>query len=604
MRGVHLNTILEKIEHFLVVLENIGTMEQYGAIVSVKEAILSLQAKSSDFDEALFISSLDKYNSKHFAHYFYINKLTTLYIHKEYRQALEVSKAGKKFASDSKGMLHNTEHLFYEALTVAKLYETATFFSKIGYKRMLQKATKKFYKWSKDCAENFLARAYLLDGELHRLCGKNNEAIDLYEKASKTAAVYAQTNIKMLANRLIQEVYEQLGQKRAAELYKQAVLADLKEWGVQEEQQADETVAKFDIETLMQASEIIVKEQRLSNLLEALVKTIMTNSGAQNVFLLLREKEEFFIEAEYSLDDEKIQVMQHQAYLESTKIVQPIVNYVVRTQQALVIDNLNDSELFSKFTHADKERKSLLCAPLILKGELKGLIYLENNLLAGVFTEEKVKLLQYLSGQIAISIENALVYNNLEKAVRLRTEELENANQKLAKLSTLDPLTKISNRRHFEEHMENIWSVTVRKKVPISIVMCDIDYFKKINDTYGHVIGDHVLQNIASLIKNALKRTSDLAARYGGEEFIIALCDTDLEGAKQICQNIADTLKENDKNFIVDGIRIEPFTISFGISSVVAQEDLNYEQLIKDADKALYKAKENGRNCIFTDVEL
>ncbi|QOP41061.1 diguanylate cyclase [Sulfurimonas marina] len=605
MRGVNLNELLEKIEHYLVVLKNIGTMEQYGAVLSVKHAVLNLQGKTAsplsfntdEFDESAYIHSLSNYTSKHFAHYYYINKLSALYMHKEYKKALDISNEGKKFASDSKGMLHNTEHIFYEALTVAKLYEYETLSTQMKYKKIVQKAKKSFYKWSKGTVENFMARAYLLEGELYRLQGDTNRAIEFYEKALSTATIYMQTNIIALANKLTQEIYEELGQKKAAEIYEKTFLETLVEWGVIEKQR-EEVVAKFDIETLMKASEIIVKEQRLSNLLQALVKTIIQNSGAQNIFLLLQEEEELFIEAHYSIDSDKTEVMQHQPYIESKKIVQPVINYVLRTQKSIVIDDLNESKIFYDKKNMHKEVKSLLCAPLILKGKIKGVIYLENNLLPGVFTDDKVKLLQYLSGQIAISIENAVVYNNLEKAVALRTKELEHANKKLEKLSTLDPLTKISNRRHFETHMQDIWSLAIRKEVPTSIVMCDIDYFKKINDTYGHIIGDYVLKNVASIIQNSLKRTTDFAARYGGEEFIIALYDTDLEGAKKISQSIADTLKSDEKNFVIDGVNIEPFTISFGVSSLIPQQEDNYEQLIKSADEALYEAKRNGRNCI------
>lgn len=605
MRGVNLNVLLEKIEHFLVVLKNIGTMEQYGAVLSVKQAILNLQGKTAsplsfntdEFDESVFINSLTQYSSKHFAHYYYINKLSVLYIHKEYQKALEVSKEGKKFASDSKGMLHNTEHIFYEALSVAKLYANQPLSVQLRYKRVVQKAKEKFYKWSLGCAENFMARAYLLEGELYRLKGDTNQAIEFYEKALNTATIYMQTNLIALANKLTQETYEEINQKKAAEVYGKAFVDNLVEWGVIEKQ-AEEMNTKFDIETLMKSSEIIVKEQRLSNLLEALIKTIVKNSGAQNAFLLLKEEEELFIEAEYSVGDDKVKVMQNQPYIESNKIVHPIINYVLRTKKSIVIDNLNESEIFSDTKNTHKDVMSLLCAPLILKGKIKGTIYLENNLLPGVFTDDKVKLLQYLSGQIAISIENAVVYNNLEKAVSLRTKELESANKKLEKLSTIDPLTKISNRRHFEKHMETIWKLSMRNQTTTSIIMCDIDYFKKINDTHGHIIGDYVLKNIATIIQNSLKRTTDLAARYGGEEFVIALYDTDIEGAKSVCQSIAESLKEDEQNFIIEGVKIEPFTISFGISTLIPEEQDNHQQLIKSADEALYRAKRNGRNRI------
>ena len=608
MRGANLDLLLEQIEEFLVVLQNIGTMEQHGALLSIKHSILNLQGKTFSplslstevFDEASYKASLHQYTSKHFAHYYYINKLSLFYMHKEYKKALEISEEGKRFASDSKGMLHNTEHTFYEALTVAKLYEDENLYLKMKYKSVLKKAKRSFYNYAKDSMENFIARAYLLEGELYRIQGDTSKAIQLYEKSLDAATIYMQFNLVALANKLIKEIYEQKSQNKAAGLYEKAYMQSLVSWGVQKEDFKDE-IAKFDFAALLEASEIIVKEQRLSNLLEALVQTILTNSGAQNVFLLLKEENQLFIEAEYLTQGTMTKVMHHQPFVESKKIVHSIVNYVLRTQKSIVISDLDKSEIFSNSNNTETEKKSILCAPLILKREIKGIVYLENNLLSGVFTEEKVKLLQYLSGQIAISIENALVYNNLEKAVAARTQELEIANRKLEKLSTIDPLTKISNRRHFETHMEDIWGLSVRTSVPVSIIMCDIDYFKKINDTYGHTIGDVVLQNIALIIQNSLKRSTDLAARYGGEEFIIALYDTETSGAKKVCQSIADRLKEDERIFFVEGVKIEPFTISFGVSTLVPKEGDNYQALIAKADKSLYRAKSNGRNCIVTD---
>ena len=184
---------------------------------------------------------------------------------------------------------------------------------------------------------------------------------------------------------------------------------------------------------------------------------------------------------------------------------------------------------------------------------------------------------------------------SLEEKVRERTKELQKVNEKLETMSMTDPLTKIANRRHFEDYIGNIWELAVRTNINISLVMCDIDYFKNVNDTYGHVMGDEVLKNVAKTIEKSLKRFSDLVARYGGEEFVIVLYDTDIQGAFELCEEIANNLKD-PKNFIVNDIEILPFTMSFGICSVIPTKDYDYKDLLKFADEALYKAKESGRN--------
>ncbi|MDD2356292.1 MAG: diguanylate cyclase [Thiovulaceae bacterium] len=189
--------------------------------------------------------------------------------------------------------------------------------------------------------------------------------------------------------------------------------------------------------------------------------------------------------------------------------------------------------------------------------------------------------------------------SSLEEKIEERTKLLQKANEKLEQMTMTDPLTKIANRRHFEEYVENIWELALRTNTKISLVMCDIDFFKNVNDTYGHITGDEVLKNVAHTIVNSLKRSSDLAARYGGEEFVIILYDTDLQGAWELCREIAEQLK-NPKNFKVNGIEIAPFTMSFGVSSVVPTKDHTYKDLLEFADEALYRAKESGRNRVIT----
>jgi len=186
---------------------------------------------------------------------------------------------------------------------------------------------------------------------------------------------------------------------------------------------------------------------------------------------------------------------------------------------------------------------------------------------------------------------------SLEDKVMQRTKALEDANKKLEALSTTDALTGLSNRRHFLNHTETIWALAKREDIEIAVIMCDIDYFKDVNDTYGHAIGDSVLENISSIMKTSLQRSTDFIARYGGEEFIIILYDTNIKTAQNICIDIQNNLKSM-QILKYDGIPIKPITLSFGASSIRPQKNDNYEILIQHADTALYKAKDQGRDRI------
>jgi len=185
--------------------------------------------------------------------------------------------------------------------------------------------------------------------------------------------------------------------------------------------------------------------------------------------------------------------------------------------------------------------------------------------------------------------------HSLALKVQERTKELEEANAQLQELSLTDPLTQLSNRRGLEIHIQNVWDLAKRNGVAISIIMCDIDHFKNVNDTYGHVVGDFVLIDIAKLLKTSLKRKADFIARYGGEEFIIVLYDTDTNAAEELCATIQQNLKAFN-GFDYSEAKLEAVTLSFGIATTIPEETSQYEDLLKCSDAALYEAKEGGRD--------
>lgn len=183
-----------------------------------------------------------------------------------------------------------------------------------------------------------------------------------------------------------------------------------------------------------------------------------------------------------------------------------------------------------------------------------------------------------------------------------KEKELEKANKKLLELSITDGLTQIFNRRFFNSAYEKEWKTSIRNKNPLSIVMCDIDYFKNYNDFYGHQSGDFVLINVTKAIKNILNRPSDVVARYGGEEFIILLPNTQLNGAievaKRVQRAVADLSIKHEQSKAAKYI-----TLSLGVSSMTPVIKDNSESLIKEADDALYLAKKNGRNQVFVNKD-
>jgi len=171
--------------------------------------------------------------------------------------------------------------------------------------------------------------------------------------------------------------------------------------------------------------------------------------------------------------------------------------------------------------------------------------------------------------------------------------QLELANLELEKISMVDGLTGISNRRYFDSFMDAIWDINKREDFPLSVIMIDIDHFKSFNDTFGHLNGDICLKTVANTIKDTVGRPGDLVARFGGEEFIVLLSNTDCKGATYVAEKIRKAI-EGEIIELEDALT--SVTVSLGVSFIDEIGEKVPEDLIAKADEALYRAKDSGRN--------
>ena len=184
----------------------------------------------------------------------------------------------------------------------------------------------------------------------------------------------------------------------------------------------------------------------------------------------------------------------------------------------------------------------------------------------------------------------------MQRALVKLTGQLNQANQELQRLSMTDGLTGLANRRMFDEALGREWRRCLRLKKPMSIVMLDVDFFKKYNDRYGHLEGDDCLRAVASELARSAPRPGDLVARYGGEEFVMILADTDYNGANWVANRIRQHVV--DLKLVHGDSHHGYITVSCGVSSVLPVHDLTVENLVKSADNALYLAKNDGRNSV------
>lgn len=184
---------------------------------------------------------------------------------------------------------------------------------------------------------------------------------------------------------------------------------------------------------------------------------------------------------------------------------------------------------------------------------------------------------------------------NAYKAMRKLQEELEETNKELQKLSNLDGLTGIANRRKFDEFLQSECLRSARENTVLSLLLLDIDFFKPYNDNYGHLAGDDCLRKVATALSEVVNRPADLVARYGGEEFGVVLPNTDIKGASQLAQSLCEKISSLKITHEFSKVA-EHITLSIGVASMVACEASGLEDLINLADDALYNAKETGRN--------
>lgn len=229
--------------------------------------------------------------------------------------------------------------------------------------------------------------------------------------------------------------------------------------------------------------------------------------------------------------------------------------------------------------------RAKLVVPIILQTQgLWGLLVVHDCTKPREWQSLEIELMQQLAIQLAIAIHQSELH-----------QQLQLANQQLQNLAMVDQLTQIANRRCFDEILNQEWHRLIREQLPLSLLLCDIDYFKQYNDTYGHPQGDICLQQVAQVLQQAVQRSIDLVARYGGEEFVVILPHTDHRRALQVAQKIQDVLEQfnlpHRSSKVADRV-----TMSIGICTLIPTVEHFPLNLINGADQALYQAKTQGRN--------
>jgi diguanylate cyclase (GGDEF)-like protein len=344
----------------------------------------------------------------------------------------------------------------------------------------------------------------------------------------------------------------------------------------------------------------LTSERSLDRLLLMIIEetTAVMDAERSSLFLIDTEKKEMWAKIAQGVDVVEIRF----------PLGLGIAGTVGKTGELINIpDAYEDPRFNPEFDRKTGFRtKSILCVPMKnMRGDLIGAIQVLNKK-SGDFRTDDETLLSALASQAAVAIENADLYRqlhvlnlSLEKKVEGRTAELVQANARLSELnkeleeiSITDGLTLVYNRRYFMDRFRQEVKRVSRYGPPVSLLMIDIDNFKKVNDTYGHQAGDVVLAGVAGLIKSKLRET-DLIARYGGEEFCLIATGTEPPGALILAERIRKLVEDATFEHGGNSLRV---TISIGIGTWEPALKEDSEELVRRADIALYRAKQQGRN--------
>lgn len=256
------------------------------------------------------------------------------------------------------------------------------------------------------------------------------------------------------------------------------------------------------------------------------------------------------------------------------RIGEGIAGWVARHKKPLLIPDCSQDERFVAIPNQKRPMISMICVPLIIKKRVIGTVSLTTRIDGHLFTESELELAVLLSAHISLALENNRLYE----------------------ISVSDGLTNLYNRRYLEQRLAKEISYARRFRKPLTVLMTDVDFFKKLNDTYGHQAGDEALRQVSETLTAGL-RDYDVVARYGGEEFAVVLLSTPRGRGASTAERLRQMVEDLDIRFRGHRIKV---TISLGVASFPEDSD-DADVLVDLADKALYEAKRRGRNqvCLF-----
>jgi diguanylate cyclase (GGDEF)-like protein len=477
-------------------------------------------------------------------------------------------------------------------------------------------------EWASHSPTNYRTKHLLVEAELADLDDQDRGVLlDTYEAAIDAAAHAMHGPDEALANELAANCWLRRGKPHLAAMYLQRALQHYEFWGAEAKvaqllrDQASLVASLFsvrpaedesssssssglhavDIQSVLKAAQTVAGELVADRMLARLIALVVETAGAQSGYLLLEQNGSWRVVAAQLTGRDMAEVLQWRELDACPDIAASVVQYVAHTMETVNLDDASKSAAFSADTSILRRGcKSLLCLPIINRGSLAGILYLENNLATHAFTRTHTRVLQLLTAQAISSIEVSRYYARVEILNQSLTAEIEERKRTESKLEFLahhDALTGLPNRRLFYDRVQHAVVRAQRSNDRVAVLFLDLDQFKTINDSLSHQVGDHLLQAVAERL-NKQVRDGDTFGRLGGDEFVLLM--EGVLGMHDLTAVAEKLLAAFRQPFRIDNHDLYP-TGSLGIS-LYPDDASDADKLLRNADAAMYQAKQQGRN--------
>ncbi|MBT3383185.1 MAG: AAA family ATPase [Prolixibacteraceae bacterium] len=491
------------------------------------------------FNEQATVQRLTNEGNKTKLAFFHSAQSIQHYFFGNYKEALKVSENSLKYSDNILGDLVEALQAFFTSLSISAYYSELEKKDQKKYLKIFRKHLKSMELWAKGCPENYIQHYYLLKAELLLIENKLDEARRFYEKSIEIAN---QNNFKYV---------EAIASERAAllcnktQLFKQGKIylndawEAYKSWGaiikcnqlesnfpslkssktlrqLTQQVSSDSTTSSknaLDLASVMKASQSIASQVKYNDLLQRLMHIAIENAGAKRGCLLLRKGNNLCLEAEGISGKSDIKLYPSVLVSETDLIPKSFINYCWRSGESFVVDDANDEDQFNSELYFKANKSvSVMCLPITSQGRINGLLYLENNLLKGVFNKNRIKILEMLSGQIGISIENSILYENLEDKVLERTKEIEKQKIQLQheKEKSDSLLLNILPKRTAEE-LKRTGNYQAQSYKNVTVMFCDIVGFTNLGEKLD-------AKTLVTELHEFFSGVDDIVSKYGIEK--------------------------------------------------------------------------------------